>query len=376
MTFDLFPTCFVIGPIGSSFAPLESKARQTYEDALEVLEQVIIPACSTVNLTPIRADSISATGDITEQILRHLRDDDVVIADLTGANPNVMYELGLRHTVDKLTVQIGEFDSLPFDVQGLRTIQFSRSPHGLIQARNKLAQALSIGLADHGELLPATRLWLEVESRPNPQAVMDLNNDAQAVNPADEPGMIDQMATVMDLLPRLTSTTQRIAQAITDIGQNAQGLGPEMEAANIRQASPKERFALIDKLAASLEAPADRLVTSVRDFEETLNQADSAIVGVISYWGRHPGQADDDVLAFFDSIEVLAENSREGITGMSSMLPGLSMMSQLSRTLRRPAGKIEQAVNGFVEAAAKLDRWAQLSAAMKTRIAASEPEVS
>ena len=39
-----------------------------------------------------------------------------MIADLTQANPNVMYELGLRHTQKKLTIQIGEAGRLPFDV--------------------------------------------------------------------------------------------------------------------------------------------------------------------------------------------------------------------------------------------------------------------
>jgi hypothetical protein len=66
-----------------------------------------------VGLNPIRAGHISDSGEITEQIFRHLRDDDVVIADLTGANANVMYELGLRHTINKLTIQVGEFRRLP-----------------------------------------------------------------------------------------------------------------------------------------------------------------------------------------------------------------------------------------------------------------------
>jgi hypothetical protein len=91
-------TCFVISPIGDRDADASSPERRIYEDALQVLEEVIQPACAGFGIPVVRADRISRPGEITEQIYRHLRDAHLVIADLTGANPNVMYELGLRHT--------------------------------------------------------------------------------------------------------------------------------------------------------------------------------------------------------------------------------------------------------------------------------------
>jgi hypothetical protein len=90
--------CFVIGPIGNRFEPIGSPGREIYEDALEIFERVIQPACSRFSLDPVRADQIAATGEITEQVYRHLFEDEVVIADVSGGNQNVMYELGLRHT--------------------------------------------------------------------------------------------------------------------------------------------------------------------------------------------------------------------------------------------------------------------------------------
>src|SRR4051794_24071560 len=152
-------TCFVIGPIGNRHASHGSPEKETYEESLRVMEEVIQPACARVGLTPVRADGLARAGEITEQIFHRLREDDVVIADLTGANANVMYELGLRHTRDKLTVQIGEFGRLPFDVNVIRTIQFSRSPVGLINARDELIQVLEAGLAGEFDPVTATRVW-------------------------------------------------------------------------------------------------------------------------------------------------------------------------------------------------------------------------
>ncbi len=161
-------TCFVIGPIGNRHAPDGSPERTIYEQGVRVMAELIGPACNRFGLQPVRADSLSRAGEITEQIFRRLRDDDVVIADLTAGNPNVMYELGLRHTRPKLTVQIGEYGQLPFDVTTIRTIQFSRSEDGLIRARDELIEVLEAGLREDYDPVTATRIWNGEDERPPP----------------------------------------------------------------------------------------------------------------------------------------------------------------------------------------------------------------
>jgi hypothetical protein len=58
--------CFVIGPIGSRLAEAGSPARVSYEEALQVLEEVVLPACTKVGLEAVRADGLSRAGEITE----------------------------------------------------------------------------------------------------------------------------------------------------------------------------------------------------------------------------------------------------------------------------------------------------------------------
>jgi len=109
--------CFVIAPIGDEGSDVRHRSDQ-------VFDHIIKKAAKECNYKAIRADKLHNPGIITQQILQHLKDDSLVIADLTGKNPNVFYELAVRHAINKPVIQIIEDqESIPFDVAADRTIK-------------------------------------------------------------------------------------------------------------------------------------------------------------------------------------------------------------------------------------------------------------
>lgn len=109
--------CFVVMPIG----PRDSDARRRSD---KVLRHVIRPAVAECGYSAIRADEIAEAGLITSQVIQHIVEDPLVIADLTGHNPNVFYELAVRHAVRKPFIQLIELgNSIPFDIGNLRTVE-------------------------------------------------------------------------------------------------------------------------------------------------------------------------------------------------------------------------------------------------------------
>ncbi len=73
-----------------------------------------------------RADDIDDLGQITHQIIERLLDDDLVVADLTSLNPNVFYELAVRHAARKPVITLMTFGQrMPFDVQDVRTVFYN-----------------------------------------------------------------------------------------------------------------------------------------------------------------------------------------------------------------------------------------------------------
>lgn len=110
-------SCFVICPIGSEGSPERKRAN-------DLLKYIINKSLDGLDYTIIRADRIAKPGMITTQIIENLMNADLVIADLYDYNPNVFYELGIRHTYGKPIIQIYHPDQrLPFDVAGLRSIK-------------------------------------------------------------------------------------------------------------------------------------------------------------------------------------------------------------------------------------------------------------
>jgi hypothetical protein len=73
----------------------------------------------------------------------------VVIADLTGANGNVLYELGLAHMMGHQAIVLTQaIDEVPFDLRQERHIVYSLTPAGVVSAKNTLMRTLETFLQD------------------------------------------------------------------------------------------------------------------------------------------------------------------------------------------------------------------------------------
>jgi len=110
--------CFYVAPIGDEGSDIRKNSDT-------VLNHLIRPICESLDFKVIRVDELNSVDNINQTIIDQLTTADLVIADMTGHNPNVFYEFGYRQAKGlPLIPIITEGETIPFDVSTLRTIQY------------------------------------------------------------------------------------------------------------------------------------------------------------------------------------------------------------------------------------------------------------
>jgi hypothetical protein len=346
-------TCFVIGPIGDKDAEADSPERRNYEDAVQVLEEVIEPACAGFGIPVIRADRINRPGEITEQIYRHLRDAHLVIADLTGANPNVMYELGLRHTTGKLTIQIGEREKLPFDVNVIRTILFKRTDGGLVEARRKLSAAIASGLEDGGDPVTATRIWFE-----SSVALVGVS-DGKKDDAADEGlGFLEQIAEMTEAMDSASATLGAVTTVFNDIGELADAGAAELNAINASGGPASARVVVTNRIAAAFEVPATKLEVLAGDYSRSVQRMDAGMKYLLNELrGAASGSSATE---FHENVAVMIGNAETTMTSIDRLRSEALAAGSATRALRIVNGRIAAALSQILSTRTIFDSWKPL----------------
>jgi len=135
-------TCFVMMPFAE---PIGGYYKSIYETAI-----------FRAGLRPMRADDeIFATGKIVDQVWDGITSAKVLVAELTGRNPNVFYELGLAHALAKPVVLVSANQAdVPFDLQHIRVIYYDmRDPFWGDKLIAKVAENIVSALKNPGEAL-------------------------------------------------------------------------------------------------------------------------------------------------------------------------------------------------------------------------------
>lgn len=151
---EFLDTCFVMMPFGEWFD--------------RYYKEIYVPAIKEAGLEPIRADELFSTGSVMEQIWEQIEKSKVLLADLSGKNPNVFYELGLAHAARKPVIFTTEsIEDVPFDLRHLRVIPYEvREPEWNIRLKQNITAYLKNAKEDPEKSIPQP--FRDLENNLNP----------------------------------------------------------------------------------------------------------------------------------------------------------------------------------------------------------------
>jgi hypothetical protein len=122
-------SCFYLGPFADPFNTI-------YADH-------IAPVFNKLNYVITRADEIFSTDVIVEDIWVAINSASLIVAEVTGKNPNVLYEMGMAHTIGKPVLMVSQsVDDIPFDLRHRRCVVYSYTPQGCRKLEEGISQTV------------------------------------------------------------------------------------------------------------------------------------------------------------------------------------------------------------------------------------------
>ena len=131
-------TCFVIMPFGKK---TEVGGQEINFD--DVYEYLIKPPLEKLKVDVTRCDKLPNAGSVHRDMIEHVLRDDLAVVDITTLNPNVFYELGVRHALRRSATLLlrKKGTQSPFNIQGMRTIEYDLDIRSASLAQAQIEQA-------------------------------------------------------------------------------------------------------------------------------------------------------------------------------------------------------------------------------------------
>jgi hypothetical protein len=252
------PLCFVLMPFGSKPDP----TGRPPIDFNRVYENGIRPAIDAAGMVPVRADEEKTGGIIHKPMFERLLLCEYAVADLTTANANVFYELGVRHTARPRTTQpiYAKHQPIPFDVNYLRALGYDLGANN--EFGDNEAKALVVALTERlkglrdvaaGEAEPDSPIF-QLLGEWRPADISHLKTDMfhdQVMKNQEWKGRMDRTRS-MDKTDAITEL-QKIETELGDLDIHEVGIVIDLMLAYRSQSAWTQMIDLYEKMPALLK---------------------------------------------------------------------------------------------------------------------------
>ena len=340
------PSAFLLMPFEEEFDPI-------YESFMK-------PALEEAGFDVHRADDIESQQNILKDIIQGISRSDLIIADLTGGNPNVFYELGVAHALRKPVVLATQsVEEVPFDLRSYRLLEYSIHFAEIGKARGKLTDYATRFL--DGELRfgsPVTD-FLQDTAEPNQDSVPD----HKPVE--DDRGFIDHLIDITEGYGRLSKVIEGVTSAQLEVNESTETATAELTqiSANPSASSPAAVRKVSRRLAERIGNFNSKLKRANDEYAEIAQNIENSLEFVVSFRLEQSDLEDptvDEQLSSMRSLLCTSINARDAYLDMAST------MGQLPRIERRLNRAVTQAITEVRIMASNIDKTiASISRALK-----------
>lgn len=332
----LTTTAFVLMPFASEFD--------------DIYEYLIQGALSDAGFIVSRADDIRNQRNILADVVQAITNCDLIIADISTANPNVYYELGLAHAFGKPVILLAQdIDDVPFDLQSYRILTYATHFSRMNEARNELhelAKGVLEGTVQFGSPVSdfTTLFGGKIE-------VGHPDTDRHKVEKNDDRGLLDFHAEVEEGFAIISSVMDEVAKRFSVLTPEIGAAGEQLQ----NNASTSKRRLIVRTLAASLEDYAKWLHQGNTRYRQALGRISESLNALLS--GEFKIEEDDVsglqvFVTALKEVELQAQSGQESISDLVVTMDGLPRIEKefnqakrsVSEELKELVGNVDQTV--------------------------------
>lgn len=323
----------------------------------DIYEYLIRGAVGEAGFDVVRADDIRNQRNILADIVQAITDSDLIIADLSTANANVYYELGLAHAFGKHVILLAQdIEEVPFDLRSYRVVTYTTHFSRINEAREELKQ-LALGARD-GTVQFGSPVS-DFRALSGPRATPIISGAEQGIaGTKDDRGFLDFQNDLEDSFEVITNV-------LGEVGTRFQSLNPEIvttgeQLQDSANTSSKKRRVIVRALASSLEEYAKWLRGGNAQYRQALARISESLNALFSGEFEIEKDALPQLRAFIStmrSIEQQAQAGREtfyGLVGTMESLPRIE--KEFNRAKRYMAEELKELVNNIEQTVSALAR--------------------
>lgn len=305
----------------------------------------IKPSLEQAGFDVQRADDIESQRSILRDILEKINTSNLIVADLTGLNPNVFYELGLAHALQKPVILLTQvIEEVPFDLQSYRLIEYSTHFGEIQEARDKLK---SYGEGFLNRTIPfgnpVTDFLPSAMDAPVVEQSLIATTDTTVSN--GELGLLDHNVALTDGSERVVKLLEGSGNDLNELTHSLEESSAEMTrlGRNTNADTPRAMQRLSRRLAKKLNDFTDNLKKSNAEYSKVLNSMEDSMEFVIALQLQDPNASDEtaELLSSLLAFEKEAAFARDSYLDLASEMESVPRMERnLNMALSRGSAEI------------------------------------
>ncbi|HEY3300366.1 MAG TPA: hypothetical protein VGJ90_06265 [Methylophilaceae bacterium] len=316
------------------------------EDLKEVYEYLINISLSSAGYEVKRADDIRSQRNILNDIIEGIITSDLILADLTGSNPNVYYELGIAHALNKHVILLTQnIEELPFDLRSYRVI-----PYSTYFASMEIAKAELSALAKdaYDNKLPFGNPVKDSDKSflNQLEPASSLNSSSTVLN-YDDKGLLDYSVQLEDGLIKLTEIVLRVGAKLSD------SFTPQVESSTSKiissQNSSKDQLIIIRSLADHIQDFAAFIRPENDQYRLILKDVESSIEFLLSYDSGMVRTKENGLQDLIDVWVPLQDQLTQGRDSTFSLIESMDNLPNLEINFNRARKFMLSQLRDFVD---------------------------